>query len=216
MQQRAAWRHRDHGQRIRHILGSQRGAFERVERDIHRRALAGADLLTDEQHRRLVALSLADHHDAVDIQQVQLLAHRVDSGLIGGLLIAAPDHARRGQRRRLRHTRETQRQHAIVKLDGIGHDNILAKQAFPAPPSPQPPARQAARALTLRASAQFLRSHGRQNAERLRRASILAKKKREEGQNNAPIALVQISPPEAAQRRLKARRQSVKFRLTLT
>ena len=46
-------------------------------------ALAGpADLLADEEHRRLVALALADHDRAVDIDGVELPAHRLDRGLI--------------------------------------------------------------------------------------------------------------------------------------
>ena len=33
--------------------------------------VAGADLLADVEHRRLVALALADHDDAVDVEQVR-------------------------------------------------------------------------------------------------------------------------------------------------
>ena len=55
-----------------------------IERDINGRA-ASADLLADEQHRRLVALALADHDGALDRHLVQLAAHGVDGGLVGGL-----------------------------------------------------------------------------------------------------------------------------------
>jgi hypothetical protein len=116
VQERAARRHRDHRQRVRHVLGGQRRALERVERDIHRRAVSGAHFLADEEHRRLVAFPFADHHDALDIQHVQLVAHRVDGGLVGGLLVAAADVIGRGQCRGLGHAGESQREHAVVEF----------------------------------------------------------------------------------------------------
>ena len=67
MQHGARLSHRHHGQRIGHRLGGERGAFQRVQCDIHRQP-ATADLLADEQHRRFVALALADHHGAVNRQ----------------------------------------------------------------------------------------------------------------------------------------------------
>jgi hypothetical protein len=53
--------------------------------------VAGADLLADVEHRRLVALALADHHGALDVEQVELGAHGVHRRLIRGLLVAAPE-----------------------------------------------------------------------------------------------------------------------------
>ena len=76
-------------------------------------AVAGADLLADVEHRRLVALALADDHDALDVEQVELRAHRVDRGLVGGLLVAAADQLRRRDRRGLGDPGEAQRQHAV-------------------------------------------------------------------------------------------------------
>ena len=87
-----------------------------------RRAIAGAHLFADEQHWRLVALALADHHDACDVQKIQLVAHGVDGGLIGGLFIAAPDQTGRGQRRRLGHTGKAQGQKTVLKFFLVGHD----------------------------------------------------------------------------------------------
>jgi hypothetical protein len=63
--------------------------------DIDFRPGLASDLLADEQHRRLVALALADHHGAVDRQLVELAPHRVDRRLIGRLLVAAAAQARR-------------------------------------------------------------------------------------------------------------------------
>ena len=54
------------------------------------------------EHRRLVALALADHHRAVDRQPVELAPHGVDGGLVGGDLVAAAAQPRRGDRRRAR------------------------------------------------------------------------------------------------------------------
>ena len=60
-----------------------------------------ADLFADVEHRRLVALALADHHGAVHRQLVERGAHRLDRGGIGGFLVAAADQVRRGDRRGL-------------------------------------------------------------------------------------------------------------------
>ena len=54
-------------------------------------------------------LAFADHDHAVDVQQVQLLAHRVYRSLVGGFLVAAPDKRGRGQRRLFRDTGKAQR-----------------------------------------------------------------------------------------------------------
>ena len=54
-------------------------------------AAAGADLLADVEHRRLVALALADHHRAVDVEHVERLAHGVDRRLVGRVLVAVAD-----------------------------------------------------------------------------------------------------------------------------
>ena len=107
--------------RARHVLGAERRAFERIDRDVDLGAVLVADLLADEQHRRLVALALADHHRAVDRQLVELAPHGVDRGLVGGLLVAAAAQPRRRHRRALGHAHDLERQDALqhqVRLDG--------------------------------------------------------------------------------------------------
>ena len=113
----------EHGQRVGAGLGGDRGALERIERDVDARAgaLRGADPLADEQHRRLVALALADHHRAVDVERVQRRAHRLDRGMIGRLLVAAADQLRRRHRRRLGHPDHLQHQHAIENMACLDH-----------------------------------------------------------------------------------------------
>ena len=73
----------------------------------------GADLLADEQHRRFVALALADHHRAVDRQLVELAPHGIDRGLVGGLFVAAAAQPRRRDRRALGHPRDLEREDAL-------------------------------------------------------------------------------------------------------
>jgi hypothetical protein len=70
MQHRAARPHGDDGQRVGHVLGGQRRAFQRVERDIDLGAVAIADLLADIEHRRFVALAFADDDDALDVERL--------------------------------------------------------------------------------------------------------------------------------------------------
>ena len=118
-EQRAGLGHGHHGDRARHVLGAEGRAFERVDRDIDLRAVAVADLLADEQHRRFVALALADHDGAVDRQLVELAPHGVDRRLVGGLLVAAAAQPRRGDRRALGDAHQLQREDAFDELTGL-------------------------------------------------------------------------------------------------
>ena len=131
VEQTALLRDRDHGQRIRQVLGADRGAFERIERDIDCGAILGADFLADIEHRRLVALALADHHRAVDRQTVELLTHGIHSHLIGGLLVATPPQPGCCHCGALRHTGDFQCENAI-ETAGLGilvcHETLLKKQ----------------------------------------------------------------------------------------
>ena len=105
--------HRQDGERVGAALGGDRRAFERVERDVDFRPLPRPDRLADIQHRRLVALALADHDRAVDRQAVQRLPHRIDGGLVGGLLVAPPHQPRSRQRRQLGDANRFEREIAI-------------------------------------------------------------------------------------------------------
>ena len=130
VEQRAAFRHRHGGDRARHVLGAQRGAFERIDRDVDLGPVAGADLLADEQHRRLVALALPDHHGADDRQLVHLAPHRVDRGLVGRLLVAAAAQLRRSDRRALGHPRDLQREDAVQHGAGLAAGSTTSDVPF--------------------------------------------------------------------------------------
>ena len=116
VQERAAFRRREHGHRVRHGFRGERRAFQRIERDVDRRAFARADLLADIEHGGFVSFALADHDDAVDIENVEFLAHRVDRGLVGLLLVAAAHPERRHDSRAFRYARHLQRQHSVETL----------------------------------------------------------------------------------------------------
>ena len=104
--------HRDDGERIGRALGGDGGALERIERDVDL-GPAGADLLADIEHRRLVALALADHHGAVDGERVERAAHGVDRGLVGRLLVAAAHQLGGRQRRRFGDAHRFEREIAV-------------------------------------------------------------------------------------------------------
>jgi len=74
---------------------------------------SGADALAVVEHRRLVLLALADDDDAVHVHGLEDHAHGVDRGLVGGLLVAHPDHARGGERGGLGHAHELEREVAV-------------------------------------------------------------------------------------------------------
>jgi hypothetical protein len=78
--------------------------------------VAGADLLADVQHRGLVALTLADDDDALDVEQVQLVAHGVDGGLVGGLFVAAPDQPGRSMGGGFGDAAKAERQEPVLEL----------------------------------------------------------------------------------------------------
>ena len=83
-------RHREGRNRAGHVLGAKRRSLKRIDGDVDLGAGLITDFLADEQHRRLVHLTLPDHHGAVDRQLVEFAPHRVDSSLVGGLFRAAP------------------------------------------------------------------------------------------------------------------------------
>jgi hypothetical protein len=68
------------------------------------------DLLPDIQHRRFIALALADHSGAFDRQLVELAAHRVDRGLVGASSLLWP---RRRHRRALGHPHDLKCKNAL-------------------------------------------------------------------------------------------------------
>src|ERR1700730_14171395 len=124
MQERAAIRYRHGRNRARHVLGAQRGALQRVDGDIDLRAGVHSDLLADKQHRRLVALALADHDRAFDRQLVEFAPHRVQRSLVGRLLVAVTAQPRRRYRRALRHAHdfecENTLQHELRRNGNMG------------------------------------------------------------------------------------------------
>ena len=118
VQEVAALGQRHDGERVRTGLGGQRGAFERVDGDVHRRA-AGADALADVEHRRLVHLALADDDRAVDGDAVEGAAHRLDGGAVGLVLLAQAHPARGAARGGLGDAHQVKRQVAIAGVVGV-------------------------------------------------------------------------------------------------
>ena len=101
---------RDHRDGVRHPERRQARALERVDRDVDLRPGAVADLLAVVEHRRLVLLPLADHDDAAHGDGVDHQPHRVDRGLVGGVLVAAPDPAGRERGGGLGYAHELERE----------------------------------------------------------------------------------------------------------
>jgi hypothetical protein len=125
VQQAAAFGHGDHGQRVRHRLGAQRGAFQRVQRDVDLGALAQADLLADVQHRRFVALALADHHHAIHLDVVERGAHGVHGKLVGLLFIATAAQGGSGNGGSLRHAGNLDGQDTVQHVLSVPHGGPL-------------------------------------------------------------------------------------------
>ena len=58
------------------------------------------------------------------MEHVELFAHGVDGGRVGGLLVAAPDQVGAGERGLLGDPCEAQREHAVIEVDIGGHEIV--------------------------------------------------------------------------------------------
>ena len=102
-----------HRQRVGHGFGCQCGALQRVQRNVDLMFTALADFFADIEHRRFVALALADHDLAVNIEIVQRRTHGVDRSLIGFLFVAPAYEFPCGDGGGLGHTDGVQHQAAV-------------------------------------------------------------------------------------------------------
>ena len=104
VQQTAAVRGRQHRNRVRRTGRTQVRALERIDGDIDLRQPGGRaaaiprvrqpDLFANVQHRRLVALPLADDNRAVDRHRVHHAPHRLYGDVIGLVAIALSHRVR--------------------------------------------------------------------------------------------------------------------------
>ncbi len=127
VEHRAAFGHRQHRDGVRHALGHQGGAVDRVDGEVAVRAVSVADLLTVVEHRGVVLLALADHHHPAHRHRVDQLAHRVDRGAVAALLVAAAHPASGGHRARLGDPDQFQGEVAIggFAAAGVRHPVIV-------------------------------------------------------------------------------------------
>ncbi len=84
-QQAAAVGGREHGDRPRRAGGAEVGAFERINRDIHKGCVVAAlaNFLAGIKQWRFVPLSLADHDLAIHRDQIHLGPHGFDRDMVG-------------------------------------------------------------------------------------------------------------------------------------
>ena len=120
VEHRAALGDGEHRDRVGHALGHQRGAVDRVDGEVAVGAVAVAHLLAVVEHRGVVLLALADHHDAAHRHRVDQLAHGVDGRAVAALLVAAADPAARRHRARLGHPDQFQGQVAVGGFAAAG------------------------------------------------------------------------------------------------
>ena len=123
----------EYRERVRHRLGADRRAFERIDGDVDLRPVAVADLLADVEHRRFVHLALADDDRAAHGYAAELAAHGIDGSLVGGLLVSSASEARSGDRGRLGHPCDLENEHPIEPMLAV----VLCHHA-PLVPSAQP------------------------------------------------------------------------------
>ena len=110
---RAAVGHGHDRDGVVHALGGQRGAVDGVDGDVTVGTVAVADLLAVVEHGRFVLLALADDDDALHRHGGDQLAHRVDRGRVGPVLVTASDPSARGHRSSFGDTDELEGEVAI-------------------------------------------------------------------------------------------------------
>jgi hypothetical protein len=82
---------RNHRQGVLASRRGQRRSVDRVDGDVAGRAAAVADVFAVVQHGGFVFFALTDHHNTVEVDGAEELAHRVDGGFVGGVFVAAAD-----------------------------------------------------------------------------------------------------------------------------
>src|SRR5205823_4630887 len=133
-----SWRGRSRTMTTRSSTSRPSGAevrpLERVDRDVDREIVgtAAPDLLTDEEHGRLVALALADDDRAPHGDRVHLLAHRLGRHLVGVPAVALPHGPGAGNGRHLAHAQEVPRQPLDVHRHGAPPEPRRAHFVLPA------------------------------------------------------------------------------------
>ena len=134
---------RQHGNGIGRAHRAEIRALERIDGDVDlvvgaavAVGLAGqADLLADVEHRRLVALTLADDDGAVDRHGVELAAHRLDRRLVRPVTIALAHRVGAGDGRLLDDAQELERKVGFHRgalfgaLPDVGHTVRLRRSA---------------------------------------------------------------------------------------
>ncbi len=100
MEERAARCRRQHGKRVGVVSRAIVSALERVDCDIDRNrtgvALPRAERLANPEHRRLVALALANRDTPVEGDGVEDRTHRGHRRRVSRLVVAAAAHAAGG------------------------------------------------------------------------------------------------------------------------
>ena len=116
---RATRAHGEHRDRVRHPVGSQPGAVDRIYRDVAGGAAAVPYLLAVVEHRGAVLLALADHHHALHRDRVDERAHRVHRGAVGTVLVAPPHPPGGGHGAGLGHPDEFHGEVAVRSVPGL-------------------------------------------------------------------------------------------------
>ena len=106
-QERPLVAHRQHGQRVGLTHSSHAGTLDGIDRDIHRVAVSGTDLLADIEHRRFINFTFADHNLTIDLDLVENVAHGRYGRPISDILVTTSEPLVASQCSRFRHSGKT-------------------------------------------------------------------------------------------------------------
>ena len=127
--ERAAGRHRHDRHRTRPARRGEPRAVDRVDREVDRRAGAGAEALADEEHRRLVLLALPDDHDAVDVETGERRTQRAHGEPVDLVTATRADQRRRGERGVDRCGEESVGEAGGGEIEGVVHHGTIIAQS---------------------------------------------------------------------------------------
>jgi len=96
----------------------ERGAVDRIDRDVAGLPLPRAHVLAVIEHRGVILFALADDDQPVEVDGTEELAHGIHRSAVGGVLVAAPDERNGSDGRGLGCPNQLHSEVAIGMLEG--------------------------------------------------------------------------------------------------
>lgn len=111
--------HRQHGQRVGLTHGGHAGTLNGIDRDIHRVAVSGTNLLADIEHRSFINFTFADNNLTINLNLVENVAHGRYGRTISDILVTTSEPLVASQCSRFRHSGKLDRQFTSHRISNL-------------------------------------------------------------------------------------------------